>query len=481
MSIPRNLKYDNSKQSAYARSYTSNLMPQQAGPYTGGSTITLNVPCTQMTVLAAGESVLKYDLEVTNGGTAAAYMRLGAAGGHGPIRRLRIYHGSNLIEDIDNYSTLVSKLMPFQQSGDSFAGKQSVLCGTSSDYAVQMSLATAASIADEAAVETAIQTYKVRKVKRVIAGERLVNAGAADEFAAIAANGLTAKRTYTINLMSILGSLSTVYLPLYAMAQSGIPLRLELQLHDDANKFINSPQVFAGFEMTNIEYIASYIELGTDAMSMVNQHAGSEIKFSTTGWRNYSYTATRGHNTADEFHIAVPAKFSSLKGLFLTSRSKSAGAVTFHADSSNDFYLAEYNLRMGSKVVPAKAPKSIPEFFVSVLQALGSLSDLNHEPAIDIYNYSEAVPVANAETSLTIHSSAGESQFMIGVDLESFSGANPDSLFQGANTSNDDIHWILKYTSFALPGNAAVPVRFDSYAMFDQVVIVESGLMSVIY
>ena len=131
-------------------------------------------------------------------------------------------------------------------------------------------------------------------------------------------------------------------------------------------------------------------------------------------------------------------------------------------------------------MVPSKAPATIPEFFCNVLQSLGSLSDVDHEPAVDLYAYDTLMSTANVETELTIDETAGEGQFMVGQDLESFSGASPDSLFSGYNSSTEDIHWVLKYDAAAVLGGN-ISVKFDTFAMFDQVVIVEDGLMSVIY
>jgi hypothetical protein len=99
--LPSNLKYQNKLESAYARSYTTHIQPQNGqNDYTDGQTIIINIPTSPNQVMASTESVLKFDLTVKNGGTASNYIRLDKCGAHGIIRRLRLYHGSNTLVKI---------------------------------------------------------------------------------------------------------------------------------------------------------------------------------------------------------------------------------------------------------------------------------------------------------------------------------------------------------------------------------------------
>ena len=479
--IPRNLKYDNSKESAFARSYTSHVRPNQSGPFTDGSTINLTIPCINNTVLAGTESVLKFDLTVTNGAAANAFVRLGQAGAHGIIRRLRLWHGSNLIEDLDEYSVLVSKLMALQQSGDA-SGKASIMAGVSNEYFsdVRKPVVVAGVAGDPTNAELAsISTHdKTNKVTKIYAGERLWDDAAANEFADIAANGDTLARTYCINLLSIVGSLSQKYIPLFAMSNSGAGLRLELQLQNSPSKFLNSELALDSFSVSNVEYVAQMVELGDSAMQIIEGHSGEMIRFVVPRFSHYAYNATLIDGVETEVSIPIPARFSSLKSLFTIPRSKHAGAITYHASGSTHFGLTEYYLRLGSKTVPAKPPRSRTEFFIECLKAIGSVSDMNHEPNIDISAYDVSAPIANGEGETYIHSSASEPHFIIGADLESYSGASPEDIFQGYNSSTEDIFLNVKHTQNT-GGN--ISVHYDTFAMHDAVIICQDGTMLVQY
>ena len=100
--LPNNLKYGSKIESAYARSLRSNIQPQgTTGPYNLGETITINIPTRAGLCLVPSESYLKFNVNITSG-TANNAFRWDSCGAHGLIQRIRVYHGSNLLQDIDN-------------------------------------------------------------------------------------------------------------------------------------------------------------------------------------------------------------------------------------------------------------------------------------------------------------------------------------------------------------------------------------------
>ena len=84
-------------------------------------------------------------------------------------------------------------------------------------------------------------------------GERL------DPIGFLSANTAETRQTYCINLVSILGSLGVSnYIPLFEI--TSCPLTIEITLVDNIYKALSS-LVDASFQMTNVEYLASFIEL----------------------------------------------------------------------------------------------------------------------------------------------------------------------------------------------------------------------------
>jgi len=91
--LPKNLKYQTRIESSPAKSYRSNIPPQNGtGTYGFGDTVIVNIPTRNNLVLVPSESYLKFNVAFTNGATANT-IKLDACGAHGLIQRLRIFHG----------------------------------------------------------------------------------------------------------------------------------------------------------------------------------------------------------------------------------------------------------------------------------------------------------------------------------------------------------------------------------------------------
>ena len=207
--LSKNLKYHNKDGSASANAYTSNIAPQNGtGSYLLGQTIIINIPTRANLCLIGSESTLKFTLSCLQAsGAAANVARLDRGGANGIIQRLRLYSGSNLLEDVDSYRLLVANLISFQKSNASVCGKHNISNGTRNDDIVECFTTSA----------VGANTTSGKKFT-CPAGEKLWTTLET----ATAANN-TAK-TYSISLLSILGALGSQYIPLFAIAGSG-PLK----------------------------------------------------------------------------------------------------------------------------------------------------------------------------------------------------------------------------------------------------------------
>ena len=127
--LPRNLKYQNKVESASANAYTSNIAPQNGQSYTDGQTIIINIPTRQNLCLIGSESTLKFAISVKPGADAQ-FVRMDRCGASGIIQRLRLYSGSNLLEDVDSYGLLMANLISLQKSSASTKCKFNISNGT---------------------------------------------------------------------------------------------------------------------------------------------------------------------------------------------------------------------------------------------------------------------------------------------------------------------------------------------------------------
>jgi hypothetical protein len=195
---------------------------------------------------------------------------------------------------------------------------------------------------------------------------------------------------------------------------------------------------------------------------------GAPLEFSVPDYSNYQYTySTIGAGSNQQINFAIPAKYSSLKNLLVTIRDKGTGALTFFPFSSVSAGISSYYFRVGSNIVPTKAPDNFTEMFSEVLKAMGSMSDLNYHPSIEYKSYTIASSTAITDANYTSTNSAS---FYIGLDLENYVSANKDTIFAGYNSNTDDIFAVINLT----PAAALTP-RFDCFANFDSVLVFENG------
>ena len=475
--LPKNLKYGSKVESAVARSSRVNIAPMNGtGTYGLGDTIIVNLPTRNNLVLASTESYLKFNVAVTSRAANNAF-RWDSCGAHGLIQRIRVFSGSNLLEDIDQYGLLAKMLYDLQLPGDNIYGKQTLLSGTRTDTATvpfaTITTADATDLATAQALANSLKTsinagrtpsYQVNSGER-IGGDRI----------ALTANGASVTDTYCLNLISLVGSLSSSnYVPLFAM--SSAPLRVEIQLVDTFYKACSDlastgAADSATIAITNCEYVANFIELGDQAMSVIyGSLEGQPLQYVIPSFRNYQFSAALANGVQTQIAFPIPAKFSSLKTLLVAGRDKSTGtAGGCFPFSAVKMGLTDYQIRVGSQIMPPKPPTTNAEIFAEVLKAMGSIGDINYTPTIDKLSFNTATSTASNDTA-TLISSVSSGSFYIGLDLENYAAAPKDTIFSGFNTNTDDIFLIANYVS-----PAAINARFDAFACFDCVVVAENN------
>jgi hypothetical protein len=442
--IPSNLKFVSKVESAPARRFLTQIQPQSGtGTYNPGDTITINIPTRANTALIPSESYLRGQINAisTADATSAAFESCGM---HNFIQRIRVFHGSNLLEDIDNYGQLAKILYDYQAPEDAVKGRFSVTSGTNNAYSTPGGANTVALDA------------------------RSVNRGALVSII----NG-TVALPFAINLVSLVGALAgEKYLPLWEMTAA--PLRVEIVLQ---SSLIRAMMVEGGtalnFTATGINYCGEFLELPDSAVSAIKSGSSSPMQMVLPSYRSYTNSAAVPATTATQVSFPIPAKFSSLKSIFVASRTTAGLAAqypsshcAFGVGSSNSI---GYQFRVGSEVLPSTQPTSFPEIYSEAVKCFGSLADLNNQPSIDVGAFTLNAPntVAGALQASTKDSGA----FLIGIDMEIYQNADKASIFSGTNTNTSDIFSIINYYS-----SGAITVLQTAFAAYDQVLVYENGV-----
>jgi hypothetical protein len=432
--LPSKLLYQNKIESSYARNFISKIQPQNTSNFGLGQTTIINIPCMSNQVLSGVDSVLNVRLPLRNTGgiLAADGAKLDGAGIISAIARVRIFHGSQLLSDIDGYGNLMNLLYSAQCSSDLMKNKLAILMGSGQE-----------------------------------------GAGISLNPAEVAADGALTEQQFSIPLMTIF-NLTNNYVPCWALTSSS--LRLEIQWASSISQFINFPDTkrlipvggAGGTLFNDVSLTCNFMELSDSAMAIIqNSLQGRPVEWVVSNWANYIFNTTIPDNVVTNISMAVPAKFNSLKSLLFTFRptgsasgTGTAAGNTFFGSQSLKNSLLEYDARIGSRVVPSDKPNSPSQFYSEFLRAISSVGNLDHETNITRGMYTADAAVAGVS-----------SKFAVGFDLESYSAVDLSKTYQGLNTSTDDIFANFR---FGAQGGDR-PTRIDAYAFYDQLIICQNG------
>ena len=503
-----NYSSTNKVESSMSRSYRSNIAPQNGtSTYNAGDTIIINIPTRNNLCLATTESYLKFDVAFKNGASAGNCMRWDSGGSHGVIQRIRIFSGSNLISDVDNYNLLAKMLFDTNVSTDATYGKYNITSGTRNDLTVKMpalttttTLTTSTTPSISAAGQadlSALSAFNLQALQTNSGDTVGIN---------IPATSYTTSQTYCLNLISLVGTLcNTQYFPLWACKSA--PLRVEITLVDQVVKClacVTAPDTSnLAIQVTNCEYVASFMELSDEAIGMITSSLGGEkLQFVFNDYRNYSYSGVTinptGTNTTVQTQFSIPAKFSSVKSLFVMQRDRGLGAIGYFPHSCVNGGMNSYQFRIGSLILPPKPPvctttqdasgnvngvNSSAEYFCELSKAVtGSMSDLNHAPSIERSSYG-AWQSAKYIAELTANgpSTINSGSHYIGIDLESYSGSDRSQIFCGYSTNTDDIYFIGSINITVNGSTSSYNPRFDAFASFDSVIVFENDTAYVVF
>jgi hypothetical protein len=212
------------------------------------------------------------------------------------------------------------------------------------------------------------------------------------------------------------------------------------------------------------------IELSDQAMGMIQSSLnGQPLQFVVPDYKNHQWTFALPQTTSTQVNFPIPAKYSSLKSILVSARDQGTGTLTYFPFSSVKLGIQNYYFRVGSQIFPPKAPDTIPEMFSEVLKAIGSMSNLDHQPSIEKISYTLDSSTQANTAVLQQNSSSGS--FYLGLDLENYSNAPKDSIFAGFNSNTDEIYAVM---TFASP-NAVASCRFDAFSLFDEVIVFENN------
>lgn len=418
MALPQKLNYNSHISASHSRQYTSEINCQNTNNHATSSTAIINIPNGRNLFIDGQSLSLQMDMVVTPTPGANTVVSLDRCGAVGAIERLRIFSGSNLLQDVNGYGNLMAMLTSHQHSHDNIKGRGAVLGGTSSNL-IGHSFGT---ITD----------------------------------------GTSATARFVVPLTSML-STSDKYFPLHAL--SG-PLRLEIQFVSSALKLVTSTRAITSINFNNVKLIASYLEVSDAGMNIINKaQNGRPFEYVCTNFANFQSNVTVANGVESRFNLPIPAKYASTKSLFSTLRAHSAGAVNKLPYDSVSTGLEEYTLTIGSQVMPSQPVKGLPNMLLELDKAFGVASNTLAPCGYVKSQYTTESPAGNATNS---------NAFAIGMDLESYSG-KMEGVYRGMNTTASDL-----YLNLVFSGAQTGAIKVDTYVSFDQMVSIDDSGVPVV-
>jgi hypothetical protein len=356
------------------------------------------------------------------------------------INNINIFHGSNLLESVQQYNALFSYLLDFQMDIGTRVGSSNTL-GTSTD------------------------TANPRKGLAISASKQL---------------------TTCLPIVSgVIGTLADKMLPLETA--DDIRIRIEIGLESLAASVYASAAI-SNWSIISAELEVTIVELGEQGMNMVQSVTpfSRPVYLHASSYRHYVSTQTQA---AGQASFLVPARFASLKSLSVLPRSNATATLqgAYSLSSRSNPNWNQYYWRVGSLIVPQKpvvlsnagSTGGYAEAAIEIQKAFHGLNNsmFSGSCPIAVFNASDISDntIGNGSTILTAATGASShtNGFAISTELESFSNRN-DTLLSGINTLGSNI-FFEPTTSAAASQNYTI----NFYAYYDMILILENGLYSV--
>jgi len=388
------------------------------------------------------------------------------------INRLDLFHASNLIESVQSYNQLMNIYLDTNISA-------SQKMGLSCAYGTAPTVTTGGN--------------DISRQGTTIYGTAWNSA-----LGTAATQTVAQQQTFCMPILSgTIGLGAEKFLPLGKLSDD-IRCEFTFETQNVAVVYNNSSST-AAWSVVDFQLELAIVELSDEGESMVNQYLSPEhpIYIHGTSWRHYSSTLPA--STSGGVSYLVPARFGSLKTLFVAPRRSTeiTNSQAYSLSSRINPNFAQYWWRVGSALIPAKyvtlentsSTGAYAEAFMELQKAFHSVSTPANASVLPANIYNVADGGSNAfsnsavlnPTSFTVGvqpiqtaNSSYRNGFLIGQELESFA-LRSDVLLSGYNTLSQQVFFEAQINTAI--GATAYTLNF--FACYDQILVIENGIMSV--
>jgi hypothetical protein len=443
--------YNLKPSSCRARSYRASVPSSNKSVFTAADQIIAYIPGGRKnTYLDPQQSYMR--ITVQNNEAAGVYFNFDGNGAS-IINRLDTFHSGNCIDSIQQYNALMNYILDAQLNLSEKTGLSNIY-GTNSDGTV------------------------------------------ANNRAGLRAHGQQ-RITICIPLLGAFG----------LGAEKLIPIG---QLYDDIRLEISTASVVEGmvwsvatvtanpYQIIDFQLELQIIELSDEGQSMVESVTPfyNPVYMHCNSWRHYSSTLNAAFSGT--YSALVPARFASLKSLVVLPRRNTeiVSQLAYSTGSRINPCIASYWFRVGAYMVPQRPITLFStsntggngEAFCELQKCFHGMNRPEMCTGLPYHHYN-VVDIAAIDAGIggfvggagqpVLPGLAGShaNGFAIGQDFETFANKT-DLLLSGMNTLTSQIFFEANVGWGAAGLTPTVAFTLDYYANFDQILVLENGIMS---
>ena len=415
--------------------------------YSGGDTVRIEIPCGRKgQYLFPKDSFIELKIKVNaqNGGTAQSGIYIDQSI-YAIFNRLRIFHGSNVVEDCLYVNKLWTAIYDLQineveRRGDSISKL----------------------VADNTTNSNVFNNGLFGTTFMTMAGA----AGAADSAVFDACFVIPS---------ALLGSLASKAVPLGLMGASSI--YLELELAPAAMAFVaDGSSVLNSYTVSDIFYNAKITTLPSDIDDLLIQSTGGIVNLPAISYKAEAKTISAASSA---FNDKFSFQYSSLKNfIFFLINSASANGVLLSRSitARPKCNISDYFLLINGEAFPSQTITNTSRMYAELIRAFDGLTDTNFGGIINYTNYTLNTNT-NAHDALSGTVGGGgansnQKRFLAGIDLDRFNHSS-DTLLSGTSS-------IGQMVNLQLNMSAGLTETCTLYAavQYDVLYHIEGGLLT---
>lgn len=455
--VPWQAQYSFPTQSTKVSKQTVKLIPKNGSSFSGGDIIRIEFPADNY--LNALNSVLLMDVNLTGDDT-----RLQRGGAHNLIKRLRVMYGSLVIEDIQEYKTLVRIFNEASVQQDYATSSGSILDGMYDVFEKSPGMGgTELSTSDQD-----LAAYVAAGGNPTSGEYGALTTALGQTLGTSTSSGIalsSTKRTYALSLLSGLLA-SKKLIPLKWMAAQ---LSIEITLASFADACMTSDGGSDSVTVDEVKYLAEMIEFDSayDTAFFQGLSQGVPIKFDSWHFHSFNLSGTTNQLQIHERSRSVKQAFAVIRGTTAPSSYNDTDiffhdtATIYDGDgtvSGTGSPVSEFQWRVGGKYYPSQPVRCSfggAEAYVELLKCLDSVGDYSRASNI---NYTNWAPPS---------STAGQ-KFILSAEFEN-TDVMPDAIAGINAEEQSDINLTI-----TLDGTPSAK-KCDVFMHYDALLIVRDG------